>query len=93
MVPSPVAGDVFLVFLQLSVWRKTASQSRLCRDAGEDDTRHLGLWSVGRGKEDLLAENMSKDLVYISRSEIGIRAAVTLTWWLLGSGLFLRGPV
>jgi len=33
--------------------------SRLCRDAGGSDARHLGLWSVGRGEEDrLLGENM-----------------------------------
>jgi hypothetical protein len=35
--------------------------SRLCRCAGESDTRHLGLWSVGRGEENrLLIANMSR---------------------------------
>lgn len=38
--------------------------SRLCRGAGEGDTRHLGMWSVG-GREDirLLLENMSSACV------------------------------
>jgi hypothetical protein len=32
---------------------------RLCRDAVGSDTRHLGMWSVGRGEEvRLLCENM-----------------------------------
>lgn len=60
------AGFGTLVF---SFLLRQASQSRLCRDAGESDTRHLGLWSVGRGKENRLSENMSKDLVYRSPEE------------------------
>jgi len=60
---SPCASLLFLVFFGFLRRLRSESQSRLCRDAGESDTRHLGLWSVGRGEENrLLLENMSKDL-------------------------------
>lgn len=42
--------------------------------ARQSDTRHLGLWSVGRGEENrLLLENMSKELANISRSGSGTK--------------------
>ena len=60
----PNALDVFfsVFFLLFSLFLKSLKlQSRLCRDAGESDTSHLGLWSVGRGEKNrLLVSNMSR---------------------------------
>jgi len=64
--PQPLRGVDGGALAQL----KIRSRSRVCRDAGKSDTRHLGLWSVGRGEENrLLIANMSRMWCFYLRSE------------------------
>lgn len=65
--PSLVEGLLRMGCVQLKI------VSHVCRCAGESDTSHLGLWSVGRGEENrLLIVNMSRVwCIYLHVGETG----------------------